>query len=73
MPGSYKKISHIPDEILSGNRFGLAMKRWLRKGAQKGKSTYLLDKKNVIEKLVDAGYSFFKDPPSSAVDQAPTN
>ena len=56
----FKEHFNFPKEVLSGNRFGLAMKKWFVKSMPKNKATYYLDKAEAIKRLLAAGYTQFQ-------------
>jgi hypothetical protein len=57
----YKEKNNIPKEVLSGNRFGIAMKKWFTKSTPKGKTMYHLNKCEALARLKAEGYEFTEE------------
>lgn len=55
----FLQIKKCNENLLSGNRFGIAMKQWFDWKPTKHGIVYTLCRETVCDKLVDAGYKWF--------------
>lgn len=57
----FKEQYHINAEVLGGPLLGMAMKKWFQYQKTANKRYYSLDKKDVVRRLVEAGYDTFSE------------
>ena len=58
---NFKAEKHIPREVLSSNRFGMAIKKYILKARVNGKSRYDMNLGNIRQELVKNGFNHFSD------------